>query len=312
MKSIRIFASIIALTLCNVTFAQTPESIIGKCPAMPSDESIGEYMALGKNAQVEAYFEDLKNANESISKAAVQAQNTKDYVKEQENVNKKQKQMQNKVNSRVEAGKKMMQFMATLTPEQQKKMMSFRKEEDSFNYLKSIGRYDDLRKLMEGEAGAQGGDDRVVSEEDIKLIKMDLSGEVSAASDKISAARAKMQEFLDGSGERTSKAYEDSRKRHTYKNVSKAMDGLWDTEAVAKDMIPVYTAESKQWKKLLTEYMQAIRDAIPVAKKQDRKTNAIRRMAGQDELRPLESAAFARACEYLKAAKYILASELPE
>lgn len=269
-------------------------------------------MATGKNAQVEEYFKKLEDAQISVNKAAVQAQQTKDYGKEQANIEKKQKQMLKKSNSRMEAGKKMMQFMASLTPEQQKKMESFRKEEDAFNYLKSIGRYDDLKNLMEGEAGAQGGDDRVVSEEDLRLMQMDLTDEFSAATDKVVAAKTKMQEFIAGYEKRVEKAQEESKKRHTYHDVSKAMDGLWDTEAVTKDMISVYANESKQWRKLLNDYMQAIHNVIPVAKMQDKKVNTTRRFAGQDELRPLESVAFARACEYLKAAKYILPGELPQ
>lgn len=281
--------------------AQTSaEAICGMCPTMPSDHDIAVYMVTGENASVKKYFQQLGEANSKTNKAVLQEYGKVDYAQEEAKMLKKQQEIMNKQSKRIDAGQRMAQFMATLTPEQIKKLESFRKEEDGMKYLASIGKLEELQKLMQGVEDA--GVDQPVNQSDLDLMRKDLTAEIAAANTPIFELREKLNRLNDGLEDKASAVESQSHLDHSD---GAGKGGAWDQDAVNKDMIAFWEGHVKERKKVLVDYMQAIRNAIPVAKMRDKQQNAQRRMTGQSPLTALESAEWSRAIEYLKAAEDI-------
>jgi len=301
----RRLVSVAALALAaTISYAQTSsEAIIGSCPLMPSDHDIAVYIVKGENYNVQKYFQQLGEANRAANTAAQQEYSHRDFAKEQANMQKKQQQVMSQQASRQEAGQKMMKFIQTLTPEQQQKFMSFRKEADAMQYLASIGKLDELHDLMEGTPGAQG-DQSVVSQADMALMKRDLTGEYAAVNEPMYELGAKLNDFDQEVDEKAEQAYQNSIDAHRDNSGGKA-GGLWDTEAVDNDMIAFWSGQVAARKKILLDYMQSIRNIIPIDKISDKKKNAERRMTGQSPLMALESAEFMQAMNYLHTAENI-------
>lgn len=281
--------------------AQTSaESIIGMCPTMPSDHDIAVYMVTGENSAVKTYFQQLAEANRKATSAAMTEYGKVDYAKEQSNIEKKQKQIMDKQAKRIEAGQRMQKFMATLTPEQIQKLESCKKEEDGMKYLASIGKLEEFQKAMQGVEDA--GVDSPVDQNDMEIMKRDLSAEVAAANAPVYELSDKLRQLNEGLEGKASETQSKSQMAHA-DNRGKA--GAWDLKAVETDMIAFWEGHVADRKKVLIDYMQAIRNSIPVAKMVDNKQNAQRRMTGQSPLTALESAEWAKTMEYLNAAKDI-------
>lgn len=298
------FLSALFLVIALAVNAQTSsEAIISSCPTMPSDGDIAQYIVKGENANVKKYFQQLGEANRIANKAALQEYSTKDFAKEQANVEKKQKQLQKKAANRVEAGKIMMKFLQGLTPAQRKKFESCRSEADAMQYLASIGKLDELHDLMEGVPGATGND-QVVDMKDMDLMRRDLSAEYEAVVTPMTEAGEKLSAYDADLKERAEKARQESIDAHKDNSGGKA-GGLWDTEAVDNDMIGFWKSVLGPRKKLLLDYMQAIRNIIPIDKIRDKQKAAQRRMAGQEPLKAIESSEFSQAMFYLSVASQI-------
>lgn len=283
--------------------AQTSsEAIISSCPTMPSNHDIAIYMVKGENAAVQKYYQQLGEACRVASKVAVQEYERKDFAKEQANMQKKQKQIMNSQASRMEAGKRMMKFLETLTPDQRKKFESFRKEADAFQYLASIGKLDELHDLMEGVPGAVG-DESPVNQADSEMSKRDLTAELAAANEPIFEALEKMQKFDAGLREAAEEASNKSVQAHAEES---GVGGAYDATAVENDLISFWEDKVATHKRLLLDCMNAIKASIPTARMYDKQQNATRRMTGQSPLAAMESNEYGKAMEYLDAAKHLL------
>lgn len=299
----KIFASLFVALLSTAALAQvTPEAVVSMCPDMPSDGNIAQFCVTGKNDQVEKYFRLLGEAGRMASKAAAQQYENKNFKAEQRNMEKKQKQMLNKAAARQAAGQKMMKFLQTLTPAQRKKFESFRNEADAMQYLASIGKMDELADLMRGLEGADA-DDQIVSPEQMEEMGRDLTAEMAVVNEEVFKAETKLNEFAAGFNERAANANNEAIKANSD---GPGMGGAWDIDAVKEAMTAFYMDEAKKWKKLLQDYMLAIKNTIPVMKMYDDQQNARRKMTGQNKLSALESAAFSSASLYLSAASKIL------
>lgn len=301
MKKILIFA---LFAMMGITMhAQTSsEAIVGSCPTMPSNHDIAIYIVKGENAAVQKYYQQLGEAYRTASKAAVQEYERKDFAKEQANMQKKQKQIMNNQASRMEAGKRMMKFIESLTPAQRKKFESFRNEADAFQFLASIGKLDELHDLMEGVAGA-AGDETPVNQADLEMSKRDLTAELAAANEPIFEALEKMQKFDAGLQEAAEEASNNSMKAHAD---GPGVGGAYDATAVENDMISFWEDKVATHKHLLLECMNAVKASIPTARMFDKQQNATRRMTGQSPLTAMESSEYNKAMEYLDAAKRLL------
>lgn len=295
--------ALLVLTSMTMHAQTSSEAIIGSCPIMPSSHDIAVYVVTGNNANVKKYFQQLGEASRKASRAAQQEYSHRDFGQEQANMNKRQQQIMNQLASRQDAGRKMMQFMQTLTPEQQKKFQSFRKEEDAFQYLASIGKLDELRDLMEGTPGAQG-DQTPVNQADLALMKRDLTGEYDAVIEPMLKLRAKLDAFDQDVDSKAEAAEENSRNAHRDKSGGPA-GGLWDDTAVQNDMIAFWTSQIDARRKILIDYLQSIKNIIPVDKISDKKKNAERRATGQSPVMAMESAEYMQAMKYLNEAEHI-------
>lgn len=312
MKKI-LLSALVAMLGITMQAQTSSEAIVGSCPTMPSNHDIAVYIVKGENAAVQKFYQQLGEAYRVASKAATQEFERKDFAKEQENVAKKQKQIMNKQASRMEAGKRMMQFLETLTPAQRKKFESFRKEADAFQYLASIGKLDELHDLMEGVSGA-AGDQTPVDMNDLELSKRNLVDELAAANTPIFDALEKMDKFDAELQAGAEEALSNSKKAHADKA---GVGGAYDIQAVENDMISFWEGKMATHKRLLLECMDAVKVAIPTARLYDKQQNATRRMTGQSPLTAMESYEFRKAMEYLDAAKRLLpgndhASEIQE
>lgn len=312
MKKFLLSAFAACMSIC-MHAQTTPEAIISSCPTMPSNHDIAIYIVKGENAAVQKYYQQLGEAYRVANKAAIQEFERKDFAKEQANMQKKQKQIMSKQADRMEAGKRMMSFLETLTPAQRKKFESFRKEADAFQYLASIGKLDELHDLMEGVPGAVG-DETPIDQADFEMSKRDLTAELAAANEPIFEALDKMQKFDAGLREAAEEASNKSVQAHAEES---GVGGAYDATAVENDMIAFWEDKVATHKRMLLDCMNAIKASTPTARMYDKQQNATRRMTGQSPLTAMESYEHSKAMEYLDAAKRLLpgndhASEIQE
>lgn len=321
----KIFVTTMLFLGAMVVSAQmTPESIIGSCPSVPSWENIADYLmkqnfaiALGyereaSNVVVDNYFKSLRNAENSSRQmvANMPAPNGNAAQKRGQQIDKQR-------DDRAAAGQKMKQFMASLTPEQQKMLMNCKNEQESMAAIKKMGKWDEFSALMSGTNTS--GNDSPLTKEEQEWAYKDLSAEnananrkIDEAMDAVTKVRQRYQETWPAIEK---KAGELAGKIENAQEgaVGKGNGSVESLRAQLKDLLEGY------YSKIIPDYldahrkhMEAIKAKVNVAKMNDKKENMTRQINGQGPAAPIERDDYSTALWYLTTAYDILLGEMYE
>lgn len=298
---------VIATTLSLSISAQTtPEEIMRMRPQLPDSRSMAEYMVTGENAKVQAYINQLDATIKSLSTelSKIQMDNSRE-------VQKKQQHIQQTAAARQDAGKRMMGFINSLTPEQQQKMMSFRREEDSMNYIKSIGKWDEFMAIMSG-VDPNIGNEELISEDETAWISKDLSAEWDAVLSATQTAKQQFVSYVASVMDEGEKVSEEAKKLYTTTTNLMGKETLYnlDIEKYNEHMVSFYVGKMAKWKQLFSAYLKTIENQQPVAQKADKQKEVTNRVGGVVTYGSImQKTTYSKAFEYLGVAKNLFPNE---
>ena len=321
MKKIVFFAAIIAVTL-SAHAQKTPEAIMGACPGTPSWESVADYLIRqnfstyldfksDRNAAIDGYYKTLQKAREDAHKAVNQPVNVDNTAAQ-----KRAAQLKRQEQSRQDAGAKMRNFMASLTPEQQKILMNCKSEEESMRAIQKMGKWEEFSALMSGtETPSDNGG---LTKEEQKWLTMDLSAEKASAYGKIADAIDAKNKVIIEYREAYEKAFET-----TFGPLSSGIIDALEGEAFGKgsgnsaaskanlkrELDAFYAKWAPRYLQAHTAVLDAMRAALVVDEKVDKQADINNRMAGMGPLPPIGRATYSRAIEYVQEAYDILLGE---
>ena len=314
---------ILAMMFMGTIFASaqmTPEAILGSAPATPDWHDVADSLIrrefcqpLGyeatSNAAVDNYFKMLKNAETSSREmiAKMPAPSNKDAQK-------RNQQIEQQRNDRAAAGQKMKQFMASLTPEQQKMLMSCKNEQESMNAIKKMGKWEEFSALMSGTKTS--GSDSPLTKEETEWMYKDLTTENAVASQKIDAAletRNKViQRYQDTYPAIHEKAHAISAEitDAQFAVVGKGSGDVDALRAQLKDLLMnYYGGILPEYLRAQQTYLQAIKSRMATAKMNDKKDDITRRVNGMGPKSAVERDDYSTALWYLQAAYDLLLGE---
>ena len=263
--------------------------------------------ASGRNAAVDHYFLDLQ----ATSKRYAEEVEKMPAVSHAPATTRK-KQLESNAQNRADAGRKMMQFIATLTPEQQKQMMSFDDEQQAMAYLKKIGKWDELMSVMGGVA-ADVPEKGLTAEED-DLLQRDLNEEFMAVTERMTAAQTSRDSMLA-----LIQAEWEPVEERVNALTGKLIDaeegeasgkGSGNSDALRAEIRQLlsdyYQSVIPRWLEIHQRQLDAVRARVEVGRLFDRKADLMNNIAGQPPLPPVAQQSFIFALEYLRTALDIL------
>ena len=320
MKKILLVATLLAAMTARAQM--TPEAIMGSAPGMPSWESVADYfkgltyyIPLGiephRNTAIDGYFASLKTATKKANTSVMSQPMNVDNSAAQARAAQLNKQSQ----SRAAAGQKMQNFVMSLTPEQQQKFMNCKNEQESMNYLKKIGKWDEFAALMSGTPTPS--DNGGLTKEEEKWATMDLSAEIEQSADLIAKAReakAKLKEEINKAWESNNAllslpgkiegAQEDAAYGHGNSGTVAQLRAQYQRE-----LDNFYSIWAPKWLRAQQDMLDALRAALIVDKKVDKKAEILGRLSGVGPNPAIAQTAYIRAFEYLREAEDILMGE---
>jgi len=320
MKKILFVAAFLAAMTANAQM--TPEAIIGSAPGMPSWESVADYFKglnyytpLGiephRNTAIDGYFASLKNATEKANTSIMSQPMHVDNSVAQARA----AQLNRQANSRAAAGQKMQNFVMSLTPEQQQKFMNCKNEQEAMKYLQKIGKWDEFAALMSGTPTPS--DNGGLTKEEEKWVSMDLTAELEQSGNRIAEARqakAKLKEEIQKAWE--SNVALTSLPGEIEGAEEDAVYGSGNSGTVSRlraqyqrELENFYSTWAPKWLRAQQDMLDALRAALLVDKKVDKKAEILNRLSGVGPYPAIAQSAYMRAFEYLREAEDILMGE---